>query len=250
MNNVPESASAIDAQLDGIATRLLDIAGCVASEAETATAVIRGMAEHATRIAVLAAALEAAANDVEAGVRQQAETLAEARTQLVTNKPTIDALAQSVDSVAAISATIAEIARESRMLSLNARIEAARSGGEGSAFAAISAEMSTLTTRTANANAIIGERSMLITRDVQAANKIAVAHAELVTEQDGLLAASFVSAGQQRQIASELVDITADAATTIDTAAAAIGRVGANAVAVKVLARQVSKLARKGNGAC
>lgn len=242
---VSAAAPEIETQLGGIATRLLDIAGCVASEAETATAVIRGMADQAMRIASLAAALEAAANEVEAGVRQQAETLAQARTALATNKPTIDALAQSVEGVASISATIAQIAQESRMLSLNARIEAARSGNEGGAFAAISHEMSTLTARTTIANASIGERSLVIARDVGAANDVVAAHATLVTEQGDLLAASLESAGQQRQIASELAEITAETAGTVDTAASAIGRVAANAVAVKVLARQVSKLARR-----
>lgn len=58
----------------------------------------------------------------------------------------------------------------------------------------------------------------------------------LVTEQDDLLAASPESAGQQRQIASALAEITAE---TVDTAASAIGRVAANAVTVKFLARQV-----------
>ena len=244
MVEVTTPAPEIDAQLGSIATRLLDIAGCVASEAETATAVIRGMADHAMRIASLAAALEAAANEAEAGVRRQAETLAQAREQLAANKPTIDALGQSVEGVSAISATIAQIAQESRMLSLNARIEAARSGSQGGAFAAISTEMAALTTRTATANATIGERSSVIARDVGAASDVVAAHAALVTEQDDLLAAALESASEQRRIASELAEITGDTAGTVDMAAAAIGRVGANAVAAKVLARQISRLAR------
>lgn len=230
-------------QLCNIATRLLDIAGCVATEAENATAMIRGVTDHATRVASLASALEAAANEVEASVRRQVAALAEARTHLAAKKPIIEQLAQSVEGVAAISATIAGIAAESRMLSLNARIEAARSGAEGGAFAAISAEMSTLTTRTALANASIGERSLRIAETVTAADDVAAAHGALVQDQDHLLAASLQSAGQQRQIASELAHITADTAGTVDRAASAIGRVGANAVAAKVLARQISKLA-------
>lgn len=230
-------------QLCSIATRLLDIAGCVASEAENATAMIRGVTEHATRIASLASALQTAANEAEASVRRQVAALVEARTHLAAKKPIIEHLAQPVEGVAAISASIAQIAAESRMLSLNARIEAARSGSEGGAFAAISAEMSTLTTRTALANASIGERSSLIAENVSAAEDVAAAHGALVQEQDFLLAGSLQSAGQQRQIASELAEITADTAGTVDCAAAAIGRVGANAVAAKVLARQISKLA-------
>lgn len=233
----------IATQLSNIATRLLDIAGCVASEAENATAMIRGMADHATRIASLAAALETAANEAETEVRRQVDTLAEARVRLAAKKPIIDHLSQSVEGVAAISASIAQIAKESRMLSLNAQIEAARSDRQDGAFATISAEMAMLTSRTAVANATIGEHSLLIAEDVRAADDIVTAHAALVKEQDDMLVASMQSACQQRDIASELADITASTAGTVDLAASAIGRVGANAVAVKVLARQISKLA-------
>ena len=235
----------IEAQLGGIATRLLDVADCVASESEMATAVIRGMADQASRVAYLASVLEDAASVMEAGVRQQAATLSEAREALATNAPTVAALTRSVDGIASISATIAEIARESRMLSLNARIEAARSGGDGGAFAAISHEMAILTDRTAAANAEVGEGSRLIARNVKSANEVVAAHGTLVTEQNDLLATSLASAGRQRDVAGELAGITAETAGTVDMAAAAIGRVGANAVAMKVLARQVAKLARQ-----
>lgn len=235
----------IEAQLGGIAARLLDVAGCVASESETATAMIRGMADQASRIAMLSAALEHAASVMEANVRRQAETLADARHTLATNAPVVAALARSVDGVASISATIAEIARESRILSLNARIEAARAGRDGRAFAVIAREMETLTDRTSSANAEVGERSRSIAQDVGSANDVVAAHGALVVEQDELLATSLESAGRQRDIAAELAGITAETVGTVDAAAAAIGRVGANAVAVKVLARQVAKLARR-----
>lgn len=203
------------------------------------------MASQALRIATLASALEDAASLMEAGVQHQAAMLTDARAALAKNAPTVTALSRSVDSVALISATIAEIARESRILSLNARIEAARSGEDGGTFAVISREMATLTGRTAAANAEVGERSRSIARDVGSANDVVAAHGALVTEQDDLLAASLENAGRQRSIAAELAGITADTTGTVDLAAAAIGRVGANAVAVKVLARQVANLAQQ-----
>ena len=181
----------VEAHLGGIAARLLDVAGCVASESETATAMIRGIADQAFRIASLAAALEKAASALDAGVRQQAK----ARAALATNAPTIAALASSVDGVASISVPIAKIARESRILSLNARIEAARAGADGGVFAAISREMAMLTDRTGAANAEIGERSHLIARDVGSANEVAAAHNALVTEQDPLATRSRAPVG-------------------------------------------------------
>ena len=243
MASVAAADPGIEAHLCSIAARLLDIATCVATESEAATAVIRSMADQASRMAALAAALEEAAGLVESNVRRQDQALTLARAALIANAPMIDALGRSVDDVASISETIAQIAHESRVLSLNARIEAARAGGADGAFAAISREMSMLTNRTIVANTAIGERSVVIARDVGAASEVVAAHGELVTEQNDLLAASLDSAGRQRRVAAELAEITAGTARTVATAAAAIGRVGANAVAVKVLARQVTRFA-------
>lgn len=229
-------------QLGGIASRLIDIAGCVASEAEAATMIVRGMTDHANRVASLAAGLETAAALIEEAVRQQANALMLARAALTTNKPVIDALEQSISGVASINATIAGIARESRVLSLNARIEAARAGPESGAFGVVAAEMSTLAMRTKDATDEIANRSSAIVHDVSAASEMVTSHGVLVLEQDELLTASLAHAIEQRQTAQDLAIITTETAATVDQAAAAIGRVGANAVAVKVLARQLTRL--------
>lgn len=231
-------------QLGAIAARLTDIAGCVASEAEAATAVIRGTTGQAHRIAQLAAALAEAAAAIEEGARRQAETLAHARATLAINKPVIDALTRSAEGVASISVTVSDIARESQMLSLNARIEAARAGDAGRAFAVVAAQMSALTGRTKLATDDIGARAAGIARDVGAAEEVVAAHEALAAEQDELLLASLDQAQRQREAAAELVTITTDTVDTVDRTAAAIGRVGANAVAAKMLARQLAKLGR------
>ncbi|MEG8023251.1 methyl-accepting chemotaxis protein [Sphingomonas aerolata] len=231
-------------QIGAIAVRLSDIAGCVASEAEAATVVVRGMTEQAHRIADLAAALAEAANAIEEGARSQADTLAHARATLAINKPVIDALTRSAAGVASISVAVSEIARESRTLSLNARIEAARAGNAGKAFAVVAAEMSALTSRTKDATDDISARAEGIARDVGAADEVVAAHEALAAEQHELLSSSLAQAQRQRATAAELATITADTVDTVDQTAAAIGRVGANAVAARMLARQLAKLAK------
>jgi methyl-accepting chemotaxis protein len=232
-------------QLGGIATRLIDIAGNVATEAEMATAVMRGMTDQAARMAQLAVGLEAAAAVMEDGVRQQAQALTLARQALATNKPVIDALEQSVASVAAISGSIASIAQASRILSLNARIEAARAGVDGAAFAVVATEMSILATQTKDATDQIGTRARVIAEDVGAAHELVDAYGVFLAERDDLLAVSLGHATRQRDTSVELAAITAETVGTVDQAASAIGRVGANAVAVKVLARQLSRLSEQ-----
>lgn len=229
-------------QLRAIADRLTDIAGQVAAEAEAATATVRDLVQQADRVAMLAKALETAATTTEAGVLQQAGTLATARIRFDRNASVVEGLAQSIDSVATISATIGGIAQESRILSLNARIEAARTEGQSGAFAAVAAEMSVLAARVLSANEQIGDRTGKIAYDVGVASDVVVSHAALLHEQDDLIVASLSVAGQQREAAIALSEITGEIATALDAAAHAIGRVGAGAVTAKVLARQLGRM--------
>ncbi|MBY9064201.1 hypothetical protein K7957_14760 [Sphingomonas yunnanensis] len=239
----PETAR-LHAQLGSIAERLTDIAGVVASEAETATAVVRGTTEQAHRVAHLAAMLVEAAAIVEANARRHADTIADLGASLAINKPVIDSLIESADGVASISASVSAIARESQLLSLNARIEAARAGEAGRSFSVVAAEMSALTGRTKQATDDIGKRALAISQDVGAAEMVVAAHEALVIKQDELLSASLEQAQRQRETAAALASITEGTAEAADRTAAAIGRVGANAVAVKLLARQLAKLAK------
>ncbi len=242
MSATADAAPDRDGQLRAMAERLTDIASQVAAEAEATTATVRDLVEQAARIATLAKALELTATTTEASMSRQAATLATARQRFDGNAPVVEELAQSIDGVAAISATIGGIAQESRILSLNARIEAARTERQTGAFAAVAAEMSILTRRVMTANEEIGNRAHDIARDVGAASDVVVSHATLLHEQDELIVASLAAAGQQRDAAVELSVITANAAEALDAAARAIGRVGAGAVAAKVLARQLGRL--------
>jgi methyl-accepting chemotaxis protein len=105
--------------------------------------------------------------------------------------------------------------------------------------------MSTLAIRTKDATDEIAARSSGIVHDVSAASQMVTSHGSLVLEQDELLTASLEHAVGQRQTAMDLATITTETIATVDQAAAAIGRVGANAVAVKVLARQLTRLNKR-----
>ena len=119
-----------------------------------------------------------------------------------------------------------------------------RVGDAGRAFTVVAAEMSALTGRTKLATDEIGARAAGIARDIGVAEEVVAAHEALAAEQDELLLASLDQAQRQREAAAELVTITTDTVDTVDRTAAAIGRVGANAVAAKMLARQLAKLGR------
>jgi methyl-accepting chemotaxis protein len=233
----------MQSQLGAIAARLIDIAASVVAESEAATSAVRGMTDQTRRVELLAATLDKAADQVEADVLREAETLDKAQAALSANRPAIDALTRSIQGVASITTTMSEIARESEILSLNARIEAARAGAGAGAFSVVAREMSALTERTMLSTRAVEDHASAIMRDMGAANAIVSAHAVLLDEQAGLLAATRDAAERQRDTARELASITPLAVGTVEATAAAIGRVSSNATAVKMLARQVLRLA-------
>ena len=229
--------------LADLAARLTDMATGVTREAETAAGAIRALTDQAHQVADLAAALDYAAAELEAEVRQHNVALGAARDQLADHRPAVAALERSPDRLATISRTIAQLARQTNMLSINARIEAARSGPEARGFAAVASEMSGLAVQTKQATGDIGQSADVIAHDVRSARAIVVSQDALVANQTDLLGSALDSAGRQRETASALAALAAEGADRVDAAASSIGRVGATAVAVKMLAREIARRA-------
>lgn len=238
-----QPGQAVPPALADLAARLTDMATGVAREAETAAGAIRALTEQAHEVAALAAALDGAAAELEAEVRQHNAALSDAREQLADYRPAVEALERSPDRLAAISLTIVQLARRTSMLSINARIEAARSGPEARGFAAVASEMSELAGQTKQATGDIGQSADVIAHDVRSARAMVVSQDALVANQTDLLGSAMDSAGRQRATASALAALAADGAGRVDAAASSIGRVGAAAVAVKMLAREIARRA-------
>jgi methyl-accepting chemotaxis protein len=229
-----------------LAARLTDMAASVARESEAAASAIRALTDQAQQVASLAAMLDGAATGLEREVRQHNAVLMMARDALADQRPAVDALERSPDCLATISRTVRDIARQSQMLSLNARIEAARSGPEARGFAAVACEMSELAKRTQDATGDIGSSADGIATDVQAARALVDTQAGLVANQADLLGSALDHAERQRDTASTLATLASDSAERVTVAASSIGRVGATAVAVKMLAREIAKRAWSG----
>ncbi len=237
------SANVASPTLGDLAARLSDMALAVSREAEAATSAIRALTDQAHQVATLAAMLNSASAELEREVRQHNAALIVAREALDKQRPAIDALERSPDRLATISRTVRDIAGQSQMLSLNARIEAARSGPETRGFAAVASEMSALAKRTQDATNDIGISADEIATEVKAAQALVDSQAGLVANQADLLSSALEHAERQRDSAATLVNFASDGAERVGAAATSIGRVGATAVAVKLLAQQIAKRA-------
>jgi len=235
--------SSLEASVGAIAARLDDIATSVADEAAQLTATMRAVACQAQDVASLVAELENAARQIDAGMQDQVRLINAAREELADNQPALAALTSSADIIGSMSTRIREIAAQSRILSLNARIEAIRSK-EGQAFAAVAEAMGDLATQTRSTTDDITGEAAQIEENVAAASTIIQAGTALVDRQHGMIERIATSTAEQRRAAVDLRRLTTETVELVEDAALGIGRVASAASIVGLLGRQMGKLAR------
>lgn len=97
----------------------------------------RSMTTTRSAAAEVRAILDQSTAAVSGAVTRTAETMATLSDGAVTIKTTLDGVSDTIRNVEAASAAIAQIARETKLLALNASVEAARAGEAGRGFAII-----------------------------------------------------------------------------------------------------------------
>lgn len=224
-----------------IATRLDEIAGTVAAESLELTAGLRTIGDHARQITAIASDLEEAAQQVDEGLNEQLRLVTAERARLADNRPALDALAASADIIETMSARIRDIAARSRMLSLNARIEAARTDA-GNGFVAVAAAMGDLSAQTRTTTDDIDGEAHQIGRNVAVASGIIQLGMEIADRQHTMIHAVAATSEQQRGTAGALRRLTAETVERVDDAAITIGRVSSAASIVGLLARQLVRV--------
>ncbi len=231
------------AALDAVAARLSDVASMVSQEAAAATDMVRLAAEDMRQIAALVIELDAAATLVERNVRKQLKLLARAQRLAADHMPLFDTLGETADSILVISGTIGGIAARSRLLALNARIEAARQDGHGGGFAAVAAEMTVLSAQTMTATADIDARTGAVGDHVAQVRGAFADSSALIDHERDMIEGIADTAQDQRRNAGTAASLTGEAVDRIDAAATIIGRVASAATTVNVIARQLSRVA-------
>ncbi len=153
---IVESVAATVESLKGTADRMASSAGDTSKSNREASGMARRTSDSAVAIAPSAAQLTATAG----GFREHAESsrtqalgvieeAAEARTQ-------IDRLLGAAGQIGTIANEISDIARQTSLLSINARIQAALAGDEGKGFAVVATEVKELAAKTRHAVDAIG----------------------------------------------------------------------------------------------
>ncbi len=197
------SATEQDAAITQTMTTVEEVRATVSQTAER----VQGVADASRQsVAVSRAGQDAVADTVEGMrlVRQRTESIAE----------NILMLSERAQQIGEITATVNDIADQSRLLALNASIEAARAGEEGKGFAVVAMEVRQLADQSREATARV--------RDILAEVQQAVNTAVMVTEEGSKGVESGMSLAQR---AGQAI---AELAATIEEAAQASTQIAAS----------------------
>ena len=174
---------------------------------------VRAVAKDTERLATSIGQVGSSAGRTRHSAHQGAEA-----TRALT--PEVQALATTVDAASTIVALISQIAGQSRTLSFNAGIEAARTQGDARGFAVVASEMKNLASQTADATRQIDRYLEDIRRaagSVSGAIDIAARSAETV---DSSAAAIADEVADQIRATDEIASATEEMARHIANAAA------------------------------
>jgi len=218
------------------AQRLQDVRTAMATVSEGAEAV----AAHAAESSTIAGDTQQRARDgadVVAGVATDLVQAGEAATRSL---ELIDTLGERVAEVGTIADKIDHIAKQTKLLSLNASIEAARAGEHGRGFSVVAKEINALAAATAEAAAMIAA----IVGAVQAARNESSSSADTIRDttqrmDDGIARAAdsfsriVVDVDRLSAISADVAStsaVQADVARTLATTAEAVARSARGAI--------------------
>ena len=174
---------AMSAEITAGSEEMAATAGEIANTASDLSAQSTNMAETIASLAVSAASLRALASALDAGAHDGVARNTALRTLALENRAGLDASAESLDSLStdvhasatAITALsdaseeirsfvtlVRKLARQSKLLALNAAMEAARAGAQGAGFAVVATEVRRLASMSSDA----AERTEAIVKSV------------------------------------------------------------------------------------
>ena len=243
---VPASApAALAGSLRRVARGLETIADSVRRDADAAIFAVRALEATAGETASLATALATAAEQIGQAITLHAALLDETATGADTSLSVVAGLRDAASGIVAMSSTIGEIAGRSRLLALNARIEASRAGPEGAGFAVVAHEMGLLAKSTLTATRDIEGSTDRILGDVEA-TRSAFEGVRIFVGRERTLVDEIVGASdQQKVIAADVARLTEATRDRIDDSAMTIGRLSSSASAVGLMARQIVRGRRR-----
>lgn len=234
---VVDRVSAAAGGLDGIAGRMVDMAGGTVRQADHAAAAAEQAAGNVDDVAAAAQQLARSIDEIGGQVARSAEVAAGAARRAGATDATMRALADAAGRIGAVLDLITGIAGRINLLALNATIEAARAGEAGRGFAVVAHEVKLLAGQTAQATERIGGLIASVQGATAEAVEAIAAIGATIGELHGI--ASGISAAVEEQGAA-----TAGIARSVQEAASRTAEVSQGIGGVRAIAGDAGGAAR------
>jgi methyl-accepting chemotaxis protein-like sensor len=223
----------IRAATDSQGARMEEVREAIAAVSRNAEA----LAAHAAESSTIAAETNARARQGADVVARVADDIGNAVRTATEALELIDSLAARVGEVGSFAQAIDQIASRSKLLSINATIEAAHAGEHGRGFAVVAGEFSSLAQSTAEAASAIGEIVSGVKKASEESRGSSDAIRESTRRMDESIAVASDSFVEIVQHVDRLTTINAEVASTSAEQAVVAARLEGTAGAMAVAAR-------------
>ena len=225
--------------LEAVAQALAQLAAEVGKQATEATRLARRSTEEAHQTMAFAIQLVEQAGMIDNHVHHQQSLIKKAQGAALEGADALSRLTGSATNIGSISTTIGGIARQSRLLALNARIEAARAGETGRGFAVVASEVRDLSEQTSGATREIDARAEKMKQEMEGIVGLFHINAERADEAWTLVEQVTAATALQCKAADGARDHSKKAVHHSEEATAIVGKLATSATAAGMIAQQI-----------
>ena len=233
------------ASMEGAADEVLGAANRVATEGETVTDASEQTNMNARLIALAARGLSESFGEITARVEHATESSRGAASRSQEAQASAQTLVAASERIGSVVTLIERIAKETRLLALNASIEAARAGAMGKGFAVVANEVKTLADQTNSATGDIRAQIEAMQASIACTVTAIEAVAGRVSTVTDDIASITESVSEQAVVTRDIADNADEMATSMQNVHESIERV---AQAAERSTRKASELWENATG--